>query len=186
MADKDGASEPPRVGPVTNDPLTKDPMSESLDPPIRKFNPGLLQSDDAIRTRFVVRHKELEDVLERFRTNMVTPSRHNILITVDRGQGKTMLLSRIAAALRADPKLTAKYLPVRFMEENHEVLTAADFWLEVLFYLAREVSHDTALQLGEERTRLAADWRAHGASDRAYATVLTAATTQSPGKEVMD
>ena len=87
-----------------------------------------------------------------------------------------MLLSRIAADLRADP-LNRHFLPVRFMEENHEIITAADFWLEVLFHLAREVSHDTALQLAEERARLAADWRAQGSSDRAYAAVLTAATT---------
>ena len=166
-------------------------MSESPDWPIRRFNPGLLQSDDALRDLFVVRHQKLEDVLTCFDTNVVTPSRHNILIVGDRGQGKTMLLARVAADLRTDPR-NRHFLPVRFMEENHEIATTADFWLEALFYLAREIGHDTAQQLGgererlirhdtaqqldRERERLAADWRAERVAADAYATVLAAAT----------
>ena len=37
-------------------------------------------------------------------------------------------------------------LPVRFMEESHEIFNLADFWLDTLFYLAREsAKHDPVL-----------------------------------------
>ena len=49
-----------------------------------------------------------------------------------------MLLARIAAELRNHDELSERLLPVRFMEESQEIFNAGDFWLESLFYLARE------------------------------------------------
>ena len=149
-------------------------MAESPDRPIRKFNPGTFQTDDDLHHQFVVRHATLDDVLEVLEANINAPSCRHILIKGDRGQGKTMLLARVAVDLRTDSRFNRHLLPIRFMEENHEIVTFGDFWLEALFYLARAVPHG-ASELLEERSRLAEDWRAQGFADRARAAVVSAA-----------
>ena len=107
---------------------------------IRKFNPGVFQSDRDIIDQFVVRGHELDAVLEILRGNVGSPSCQHTLVVGPRGRGKTMLLARVAAELRTDPKLRRTLLPVRFMEESVEVFDIGDFWLEALLYLAKECS----------------------------------------------
>ena len=106
--------------------------------PIRKLNPGMLQSDAEVREQFVVRQHELAIVLEVLRENIEASSCQHVLVVAPRGRGKTMLLARAAAELHADAVLSERLLPVRFMEESQEIFTIADFWLETLFHLARE------------------------------------------------
>ena len=113
-------------------------MNQSLAPPIRKANPGTFQSDHEIIRQFVVRNRELDTVLEILRENAKTSSCQHVLLVAPRGRGKTMLLARVAAELRVHEDLSRDLLPVRFMEESHEVFDVADFWLECLFHLARE------------------------------------------------
>ena len=60
-----------------------------------------------------------------------------------------MLLARTAAELRSDEQLSDNLLPVRFMEESQEIFNMADFWLETLFYLAKECQQFDP-QLGQE------------------------------------
>ena len=147
--------------------------------PIRKFNPGTLQSDDEIREQFVVRQHELDIVLEVLRGNIESPSCQHLLIVAPRGRGKTMLLARVAAELRTDTALSEFLLPVQFMEESQEVFTLADFWLETLFHLARESeAHDPefARELRATHADLAGRWREQMLEDYARAAVLEAAT----------
>ena len=105
---------------------------------IRKFNPGVFQPDREVIDQFVVRTRELEAVLEILRENIGAPSCQHTLVVGPRGRGKTMLLARVAAELRTDPELRRSLLPVRFMEESHEVFDIGDFWLEALVHLAKE------------------------------------------------
>jgi hypothetical protein len=61
-----------------------------------------------------------------------------------------MMLMRVAAQIRTTPDLNGQLLPIPFMEESHEVLSIADFWLECLFHLANalrssESEHDKRL-----------------------------------------
>ena len=112
--------------------------SESQDRTIRKFNPGMFQSDAALIDQFVVRRHQLDIVLEVLRGNVGSPSCQHILLVGPRGRGKTMLLARIGAELRTHDALSHRLFPVRFMEESQEVFNLADFWLEALFHLARE------------------------------------------------
>ena len=91
-----------------------------------------------------------------------------------------MLLARIAAELRADAELASCLLPVRFMEESDEVFSAADFWLEALFYLALAIdkpSPEFARSLRDTREDLASRWRERELDERARAAVLEAADT---------
>ena len=116
---------------------------------IRKFNPGVFQSDRDIIDQFVVRDRELRVVLELLRDNIPAPSCQHTLVVGPRGRGKTMLLARVAAEIRADRQLRRALVPVRFMEESVEVFGIGDFWLEALFYLAKECAEHHP-ELGRE------------------------------------
>ena len=148
------------------------------DRPIRKFNPGTFQSDEEVIEQFAVRKRELDTVLGVLRRNIGSLSCQHVLVVAPRGRGKTMLLARVSAELNADGELSRCFLPVRFMEESREVFNIADFWLETLFYLAREsVRHDPDLarELREAHADLTARWDEEALADRARDTVLDAA-----------
>ena len=149
-----------------------------LDRPIRKFNPGTFQSDEEVIEQFAVRERELDMVLEVLRGNINSPSCQDVLVVASRGRGKTMLLARVAAELNTDDELCRCFLPVRFMEESHEVFNLADFWLDTLFHLAREsVKYDLDLagELRETHADLTDRWREEMLADRVFAAVLNAA-----------
>ena len=145
---------------------------------VRKFNPGLFQSDEDVIAQFAVRRHELDVVLETVRDNLDSPSCQHVLVVAPRGRGKTMLLARAAAELRTNAALASRALPVRFMEESHEILTLADFWLEALFHLAREAgARDSVLarELRDTHADLNSRWRERDLADRARAAVVEAA-----------
>ena len=153
-------------------------MSAHPTPTIRKFNPGLLQSDEEIRKQFVVRQYELGLLLDDLRGNIGSPSCQHILVVGPRGRGKTMLLARVAAELRGNEDFAGSLLPVRFMEESQEIFSLTDFWLETMFHLANEVDeHDPALarELRDTRDALAPRWREQITEGHARAAVLDAA-----------
>ena len=153
-------------------------MSNLRAPTIRKFNPGLLQSDQQIREQFVVRSHELRLVLDELRGNIGSPSCQHILVVGPRGRGKTMLLARVAAELRGSGDFAGSLLPVRFMEESQEIFSLTDFWLEAMFHLANEVDeHDAELakQLRDTRAALSPRWREQITEAQARAAVLDAA-----------
>ena len=108
-------------------------MKESTVRTIRKFNPGMLQSDSEVIDQFVVRELELDIVLGVLRGNVSSESCQHVLVVAPRGRGKTMLLARVAAELRTDTHLSEYLLPVKVMEESHEISDLADLWLETLF-----------------------------------------------------
>ena len=150
------------------------------DRPIRKFNPGTLQSDEEVKEQFVVRKSELGIVLEVLREN-INPdlsSCQHVLVVAPRGQGKTMLLARVAAEVNTNNELSGSLLPVRFMEESHEIFNLADFWLDTLFYLAQEsAKHNSALaeELKKTHTDLTKCWHEEVFADRVRDAVLEAA-----------
>ncbi len=149
-----------------------------ISPPIRTSNPGLLQSDDAVREQFVIRRHELASVLEVLRGNMAASSCRHVLVVAPRGRGKTMLLARVAAEIRTDVALSEHLLPVRFMEESWEIFTPADFWLETLFHLARESAGydpEVAREVRETHADLTGRWGEETLGARALAAVLWAA-----------
>ena len=147
-------------------------------PTIRTFNPGTFQTDQEVIEQFVVREHELATVLEILRGNVDADSCQHTLIVAPRGRGKTMLLARVAAELRTNPELSTHLLPIRFMEESHEIFSSADFWLDVLFYLSRETTtHDPELSrnLRDTHADLTTRWRERELDERARAAVLEVA-----------
>ena len=154
------------------------PRNEALDRPIRKFNPGTLQSDAEVVRQFVVRQRELNLVLEILRGNSDSPSCQHLLIVGSRGLGKTMLLARVSAELRTNSALSGRLFPVRFMEESHEIFTLADFWYEALFYFANATENDSpefSQELRATHAELTDRWRDTSIEDYARNAVLEAA-----------
>ena len=152
-------------------------MNELIEHAIRKFNPGVFQSDEEIARQFVVRKCEFDIVREILHGNVDSPSCEHVLLVAPRGRGKTTLLARVGAELRTDIELSKTLLPIRFMEESQEIFDPADFWLEALFYLAREIGeHDSELsrELQITHAELARDWHGDHLEERARATVLDA------------
>ena len=153
-------------------------MNRSPDLPIRKFNPGTFQSDEDVVEQFVVRMHEYDNVMEVLRGNIDSASCQHVLITAPRGWGKTMLLARVAAELRTNNELSNRLLPVRFMEENQEIYTMADFWLETVFHLARESAASDPTLATELRCSyddLNKHWREQNLEEQARAIVLRTA-----------
>ncbi|NQT86498.1 ATP-binding protein, partial [bacterium] len=104
--------------------------------PVNKYNPSFL-SDDELADRFVVRHADLKLVVDTVREN-TTRSNQHVLVVGPRGIGKTMLVQRVAAAVRSDPDLSERWYPLSYAEESYEVLTPGEFWLEALFHLGQQ------------------------------------------------
>ena len=105
---------------------------------IRKYNPGFL-TDAALVDMFCVRQFELESLLDTLR-GCTGPANQPQIVIGPRGSGKTTLLLRVAAELRRDPELSARFFPVVFAEESYEVSKAGEFWLECLSQLADQAT----------------------------------------------
>ncbi len=101
-----------------------------------KYNPAF-SSDPELLRLFSVRQKYLDLLTEVIREN-IGPSNQHILLVGPRGIGKTTLARRLIAAVRQDPVLSERWLPVMFQEEAYEVSTPGEFWLEALARLAEQ------------------------------------------------
>ena len=153
-------------------------MDKSHSRVIRKFNPGTLQADEEVISQFVVRTHQLGTVLETLRDNVHSPSCQHALLVGPRGRGKSMLVARVTAELRTNDTLSESLLPVRFMEESQEIFNIADFWLETLYYLAREIETadpGLSVELQETHADLAARWSERATGEHACMTALSAA-----------
>ena len=155
-------------------------------PVLRKFSPGTFQSDEELIKQFVVRHREFGILMDILRNNAEASVCQHALIVAPRGRGKTMMLARIAAELRASEALQRNFLPVRFMEESYEVFDAGEFWLDALFHLAPEVArHDAEMtvELREAHAEFGQRWRGRDLEEQARAVVLD--TAQRLGKKLV-
>lgn len=131
---------------------------------IRRYNPGMFQSDHDVIQQFVVRKREFRMVLDILRGNIDSPSCQHILLVAPRGMGKSMMLARLVAEIRNNRSFADHLLPVRFMDESHEISSMTDFWLELLSYLAKEIAlSDTNLAGRVQKTHayLAANWNSN-------------------------
>jgi len=123
---------------------------------IIKNNPAFL-SDQELLDSFVVRHSELNLILEIIRENRAKSNQH-VLIVGSRGMGKTMLVLRIASAVRNDGILSKAWHPIFLGEESYDISTPGEFWLRTLFHLGEQTgeerwkrSYHQLLQEGDEK-----------------------------------
>lgn len=116
-----------------------------------KYNPGL-NSTSELEAQFVVRHGYLQLLLDTLRENIASKSNQHLLIVGPRGTGKTMLVHRIAVALRTDTALSRQFMPVVFAEESYVISTPGEFWLEALIRLGDE-TQDSEIARAAERLK---------------------------------
>ncbi|HLO96724.1 MAG TPA: tetratricopeptide repeat protein [Burkholderiaceae bacterium] len=91
------------------------------------FNPRFQNESDFLAT-FVARKDSLDFLLRQLQHLGAYEAARHVLIVAPRGYGKTTLLRRIAIAIRTDPLLKQRYLPLSFREEQHNVISLDVFW----------------------------------------------------------
>lgn len=98
---------------------------------IAVYNPSL-SSDEELRNYFVARQTVLHRIMDDInREQQPTPPQHQLILG-QRGMGKTTLLRRIAIATGEDPTLNQEWLPLTFPEEQYNIASPRDFWLNCL------------------------------------------------------
>jgi len=95
------------------------------------YNPALWSRDE-VRTYYVARPRILARFLDDFRREQPGTRPQHRLILGQRGMGKSTLLRRLAIGVEDDAELAAQWLPLNFPEEQYNVATLADFWLNCL------------------------------------------------------
>ncbi|NJD92250.1 MAG: tetratricopeptide repeat protein [Geobacter sp.] len=113
-----------------------------------KYNPSFLTEEELIDS-FVVRHADLDHVVETITENCTSSNQH-LLIIGPRGSGKTTMVHRIAAEIARTEELSARWFPLIFSEESYEVVTAGEFWLEALFHLGEQTGGEKWLRTHRE------------------------------------
>jgi hypothetical protein len=94
---------------------------------ITAYNPGALERDDAVRG-FVARRVVFERISEDLARER---PQHRILIG-QRGMGKSTLLRRLYFAIREDQTLSERWIALSFREEQYNLRSLADFWLNCI------------------------------------------------------
>jgi len=101
-------------------------------------------SAEQIIAAFAARRQQFDRIVADLAAEKPKSRAQHHLVVGQRGMGKTMLLARIAAELRTDSALSARFVPLVFVEEQYAVDRLSKFWLNCLDSLAdaRELAHD--------------------------------------------
>ena len=108
-----------------------------------KYNPHLWGASE-LRAIFVVRQGELQRLQTALLATKPGSAPQHILITGQRGMGKSTLLQRLALAVREDETVRSQWIPLTFPEEQYTVGTLAEFWRDVLDALADALQREGA------------------------------------------
>jgi len=145
---------------------------------IPKYNPAFLSGDELVDA-FVVRHAELEMIVQVIRENIGESNQH-FLVIGPRGIGKTMLVLRVAEEVRRDEVLRERWYPLVFSEESYPVTSPGEFWLEALFHLGEQTMDSRWKQTHAELVKEQDEGRLR---DRALAQLMDFADGQ--GKRIL-
>jgi tetratricopeptide (TPR) repeat protein len=136
------------------------------------YNTGRM-SPEQIIAAFAARRQQLDRIVADLAAEKPKSRAQHHLVVGQRGMGKTMLLARIAAELRTDVKLSARFTPLVFAEEQYAVDRLSKFWLNCLDSLAdaRELEKDTAgvEEIDATVTRLTTDEMKTAKDDQPFA-----------------
>ncbi|MCI5146149.1 MAG: hypothetical protein D3923_11625 [Candidatus Electrothrix sp. AR3] len=95
------------------------------------YNPGLWSREE-LKRYFVARTELLERIIADLRRERAeSPCQHRLILGL-RGMGKSTLLRRIGIAVEEDEELGQQWLPLSFPEEQYNISTPADLWLNCL------------------------------------------------------
>lgn len=121
------------------------------------YNPDLLSKDELIRL-FVARQPLLDRLIRDLRDEAGGLPQHHIIVG-RRGMGKTTLLRRLRYAIEDDAELDERWLPLVFPEEQYNVASLSDFWLNCVDSLADSLEsrgrHDALRMIDEQIIEIA-------------------------------
>ncbi|MFZ2854380.1 MAG: ATP-binding protein [Rhodocyclaceae bacterium] len=106
----------------------------AFDTPLKRpalYNPGLWSAAE-VRAYYIARTPMLERLLGDLRREVAGSQPQHRLIVGQRGMGKSTLLRRLAIGVEDDAQLENQWLPLIFPEEQYNVASLADFWLNCL------------------------------------------------------
>jgi tetratricopeptide (TPR) repeat protein len=147
----------------------------TLPPPPSLYNQDRLSDDDFVAD-FVARHDVLDAVIRRLESiGKSDTGLHHLLIGA-RGMGKTSLLRRVAIAVNRDEALAARYVPLRFREEQYNVLTLGDFWRNCGEALAEWAEANGRAELADrlDRSMARGEWSDDEAAAEKFAAEMRA------------
>jgi tetratricopeptide (TPR) repeat protein len=98
------------------------------------YNPDLLAKHELV-SLFVARRPLLERLIRDLHDEIGGVAQHHLIVG-RRGMGKTTLLRRLRYAVEDDPELDARWVPLVFPEEQYNVASLSDFWLNCVDALA--------------------------------------------------
>jgi tetratricopeptide (TPR) repeat protein len=105
--------------------MTKAPAAKP--PGIALYNQDRF-GDSEFLASFVARTKQTDALLNSLRhIARGGPTEHQILVGT-RGMGKTSLLRRLSIGIMEDPELKAAFIPLRFREEQYNIISLDAFW----------------------------------------------------------
>jgi tetratricopeptide (TPR) repeat protein len=122
------------------------------------FNPNSQRESDFLMG-FIARQRTLDFFLKQLGLVPAGGAARHYLIVAPRGFGKTSLLRRIAIGVRTDEQLNVNFIPLRFREEQHNVISLDVFWRNCLQSLAEAREDEGASP--DEIAALDAAWDAH-------------------------
>ncbi len=91
------------------------------------YNQDRLSDDDFVG-QFVARNETLDTLVRRLEAAHQDGAGSQQILIGPRGMGKTSLLRRLAIEINNRPDLRARFIPLRFREEQYNVLRLGDFW----------------------------------------------------------
>lgn len=95
------------------------------------YNPRLWNANE-VRAYYIARPALLDRIVDDLKREDANNHPQHRLIVGLRGMGKSTLLRRIAVAVEDDAQLNAAWLPLSFPEEQYNVASLSDFWLNCL------------------------------------------------------
>lgn len=95
------------------------------------YNPRLWHANE-VRAYYIARPALLDRIVDDLKREDAGNHPQHRLIVGLRGMGKSTLLRRIAVAVEDDAQLNASWLPLSFPEEQYNVASLGDFWLNCL------------------------------------------------------
>ena len=129
-------------------------------PGIPLYNQDRLSDSDFVEN-FVARRELVEALLNDLRQQARSGDSQHKIIVGSRGMGKSSLLRRIAIGVMNDEKLSGYFVPLRFREEQYNVIKLDAFWRNCGEALAEwcEANEDHALAEQLDHAIASPQWR---------------------------
>ena len=120
------------------------------------YNPTLIDKEE-LQQMLVGREALLEDLLKKVSESSGKKTFTNYILIGQRGIGKTHLLLLLYYAVKEDPELSQRWIPVRFNEEEYSISNIGDFLLRIVEELSKDTGDSEAKAILDEVGSMSAD-----------------------------